>query len=127
MSKKEFIVDGEKFSTLTEAANVFSDSLGFIDPWNGNLDAFNDMLSGGFGTPDEGFMLIWRHSDLSRERLGFIETLRWLEERVQNCHPSNVSNFKQRIAAAKQNKGETLFDMLVKIIRGHKNIELRMQ
>ena len=127
MPKKEFIVDGEKFSTLAEAATVFSSSLGFVSPWNENLDAFNDMLHGGFGTPDEGFVLIWRHSDLSRERLGFIETLRWLEEHIKSCHPSNVQTFKQRIAAAKENEGETLFDKLVEIIRGHKNIKLRLE
>jgi RNAse (barnase) inhibitor barstar len=125
--KKEFIVDGGKFNTLTEAANVFSGSLGFTDSWKGNLDAFNDMLSGGFGTPDEGFVLIWHRSDLSRERLGFKETLRWLEERVKSCHPSNAQNCKQRIAAATENKGETLFDKLVEIIRGHKDIELRLE
>ena len=127
MPKKEFIVDGEKFSTLAEAAIVFSSSLGFVIPWNGGLDAFNDFLHGGLGTPDEGFVLIWRRSDLSRERLGFKETLCWLEKGLKRGHPSNVQYFKDRIAAAKQNEGETLFDTLVEIIRGHKDIELRLE
>jgi RNAse (barnase) inhibitor barstar len=125
--KKEFIVDGEKFSTLTEAANVFSSSLGFIAPWNGNLDAFNDMISGGFRTPDEGFILVWRHSKLSQERLGHNETLHWLENNVKRCHPSNIPKVKERIIAVKRGEGETLFDTLVEIIRGHKEIELRLE
>jgi len=33
-----------------------------------NLDAFNDCLSGGFGTPeDDDFMVEWRGHGLSRE------------------------------------------------------------
>jgi RNAse (barnase) inhibitor barstar len=78
--KKVYAVDGSRFSTLDECAAEFTRALGLTMPWNGNLDAFNDFLRGGFGTPDEGFILIWQHSDLSRQRLGYGETLRWLEE-----------------------------------------------
>lgn len=127
MAKKEFIVDGEKFSSLAETADAFTKALGFTENWNGNLDAFNDMLCGGYGTPDEGFVLIWRKSNLSREYLGFKETLRWLEQHVRTCHPSNIPEFQARIAAAQKSEGETLFDMLIEIIREHKKVELQLQ
>jgi len=126
-AKKVYVVDGSRFSTLPEAAVEFTQALGLVEPWNGNLDAFNDFLRGGYGTPDDGFVLIWKHTDLSRERLGYGETLRWLEERVHRCHPSNVAHIQQRIAAAQRNEGETLFDTLVDIIRGHEDIELRLE
>ena len=125
--RKVYLVDGGRFSTLAETAAEFTRVLGLTMPWNGNLDAFNDFLRGGFGTPDEGFVLIWRHSDISRERLGYSETLRWLEERVQHCHPSNVASVQERIASARRNEGETLFDTLVEIIRDHDDIELRLE
>lgn len=38
--------------------------------WGRNLDAFNDVLRGGFGTPDGGFVLRWRRSASSRKYLG---------------------------------------------------------
>src|SRR5438132_14027248 len=95
-TKKIYVVDGSNFSTLAEAAVEFTLVLGLTMPWNGNLDAFNDFLRGGFGTPDEGFILIWRQSNISRERLGYGETLRWLEERVHFCDPSNVAHFQER-------------------------------
>jgi RNAse (barnase) inhibitor barstar len=93
-TKRSFVIDGSRFSTLAEASVEFTRALGFSMPWNGNLDAFNDFLNGGFGTPDDGFILIWRHAELSRQRLGY---------------------------------GETLFDMLVSIIRDHEDIELRLE
>jgi hypothetical protein len=96
-------------------------------PWQGNLDGFNDFLRGGFGTPDTGFVLIWRGSAVSRERLGYGETIKWLEERVQNCHPPNVPVMQQRLAAARRGEGQTLFDMLLEIIQDHDDIELRLE
>jgi hypothetical protein len=93
-TKKIYTVDGSRFSTLVECAAEFTRVLELTMPWNGNLDAFNDFLRGGFGTSDEGFVLIWQHSDLARQWLGHGETLRWLEERVHHCHPTNVAHFR---------------------------------
>jgi RNAse (barnase) inhibitor barstar len=126
-TKKVYVVDGSQFTTLAEAAAEFTRVLGLAMPWNGNLDAFNDFLRGGFGTPEGGFILTWLHSDDSRQRLSYGETLHWLEERIQNCHPSTVALFQERIAAAHRQEGETLFDMLVAIVRDHEDIELRLE
>lgn len=119
MLKKQYIVDGDRFVTLEDAAAEFTRVLGLTMPWHGNLDSFNDFLRGGFGTPDSGFVLIWRHSAISRERLGYGETIKWLEERVRNCHPTGIRLMQQRLAEARQGKGPTLFDMIVEIIRDH--------
>jgi hypothetical protein len=126
-TKKVYAVDGSRFSTLAECAVEFTRVLGLTMPWNGHLDAFNDFLNGGFGTPDEGFVLIWQHSDLSRQRLGYAETLHWLEEKVHRCHPSNVASVQEEIAVVRRQESETLFDMLVQIIRDHEAIELRLE
>lgn len=116
----EVIIDASQFSDLAGFAEHFSEvALRGQYRWKGNLDAFNDILRGGFGTPEGGFTMVWRHSAISRERLGYGETIKWLEERVQNCHPANVPIMKQRLAEARQGKGQTLFDMLVEIIRDH--------
>lgn len=126
-SKKIYVVDGSRFATLAECAAEFTQVLELTRPWDGHLDAFNDFLRGGFGTPDEGFVLIWQHSALSRQRLGYGETLRWLEERAHHCHPSHITHFKERIAAARRQEGETLFDTLVAIVRDHEDIDLRLE
>jgi len=119
MSKQTFIIDGAQFSSLEEFARYFSKLLLCDYEWHGNLDAFNDILRGGFGTPDSGFILHWQNSSLSRERLGYDETAKWLEERIAHCHPSNVPQFQDRLEQIKQGRGETVFDMIVEIIQIH--------
>ena len=117
--KRTYIINGSKFLSLEEFSQHFSEVVLNNYRWHGNLDAFNDIFRGGFGTPKGGFVLRWENSDLSRERLGYSETAKWLEERITKCHPSNVPHFEKRQGEAKQEKGETLFDMLIEIIRTH--------
>lgn len=38
--------------------------------WGRNLDAFNDILTGGFGTPEDGFVLWWVNAEHSKQALG---------------------------------------------------------
>lgn len=87
--------------------------------WHGNLDAFNDILRGGFGTPESGWVLRWLNSDLSRRALGCEATVERLEVLVTTCHPSNIDHIRQRIDMARAGEGPTLFDEIVEIIRVH--------
>lgn len=87
--------------------------------WGRNLDAFNDVLRGGFGTPEGGFVLRWKRAARSRQRLGQAETVRWFEARLPHVHPANVEHFRERLAAARRGEEPTLFDVLVDIIRVH--------
>lgn len=58
-----------RWATLAGLASALSQFLDGYE-WTGNLDAFNDILRGGFGTPEGGFVLRWVNSDVSAERLG---------------------------------------------------------
>jgi hypothetical protein len=87
--------------------------------WGHNLDAFNDILRGGFGTPEGGFVLRWVNSALSRERLGYPETVRQLERRLASCHPANREYVAADLERARQGVGPTVFDWLVEIIAVH--------
>lgn len=117
---REYVIDGTRFATLEE----FYDQVGSVlipgQFWGRNLDAFNDILSWPCFEYHEPYILIWRHAALSRERLGYKELIRWLEERVEHCHPSNVQHFVERLEAAKRAEGPTLFDMLVEIIHDNR-------
>lgn len=85
MNQRIYEIDGNNFSTIEEFAREFSEKLELDTYWNGNLDAFNDILHDGFGTPDEGFILVWKNSALSKELLGYDETVRQLEKRLDRC------------------------------------------
>jgi RNAse (barnase) inhibitor barstar len=130
MSKKIYEIDGEQFSNLEEFWDEISEKIIPDVYWGRNLDAFNDILYGGFGTPEEGFILIWKNSQVSKVKLGYSETMNWLENTVlKNCHPLNKEHVKKRIQDAKQNKGETLFEIIVEIMldKEHSDIELRLE
>lgn len=116
---KTYRIDGEQFSTLEEFYEEVSRVLVPGVYWGRNLDAFNDILRGGFGTPDEGFTLIWENSETSKRRLGYSETVRQLRQRLEHCHPSNRQSVKAQLRDAENYGGETVFDWLVEIIRVH--------
>lgn len=118
-SLKQFIIDGTKVSSVATFADEFSRVVIPDYTWNGNLDAFNDILRGGFGTPEEGFVLVWHGSNTSRLKLGYEQTVRELEVRLARCHPSNRADVRQDIRRAKRGEGPTAFDWLVEIIADH--------
>ena len=47
------------------------------------------------------------------------ETVRQLERRLERCHPTNRRSVKAQLRNAQNNKGATVFDWLVEIIRVH--------
>ncbi|MDI1476861.1 barstar family protein [Polyangium sp. y55x31] len=114
-----FEIDGSRFSTLEVFFDEASRVLAPGEPWGRNLDAFNDILRGGFGTPSGGFLIIWAHHGLSRERLGYPETVRQLALRLSRCHPENRTRVATELAAARRAEGPTVFDWLVEIISAH--------
>jgi RNAse (barnase) inhibitor barstar len=112
-------IDGTHFSTLEEFFDEVSRVLIPDMFWGHNLDAFNDILRGGFGSPEGGFSLVWKNSDLSRQRLSYPETVRQLELRLAICHRSNKEHVAKQIESAKRHEGPTVFDWLVEIIGVH--------
>lgn len=112
------VIDGAAFTDLDGFAREFSKLL-CHHRWKGNLDAFNDILRGGFGTPEVGWVFRWLNSDSSRSALGYDATIEWLEGVLRTCHPSNRSQVTAELRAAQRGEGRTLFDMIVEIIRYH--------
>lgn len=109
---KVYEIDGENFSTLEgfydEFGRVVIPGVG----WGRNLDAFDDVLY----WPEEGFVLRWKNHDLSRQRLGYPETVRQLERRLDRCHPTNRELVRRELQLAREGKGPTVFDWLVEIL-----------
>ena len=120
MAKKPILeIDGARFSSLDGFYDEVSRALIPGADWGRNLNAFNDILRGGFGTPETGFVLRWKNAGLSRRRLGYKETARQLKANLKTCHPSNRNHVSGLIRDAKSGKGPTLFDQLIEIIGYH--------
>ena len=92
-------IDGKRFDDLEGFWNEVSRQLIPGADWGRNLDAFNDILRGRFGTPEAGFVLRWTNSERSRVALGFEETVRWLERKVERCHPDNVTAVRSDLSS----------------------------
>lgn len=116
--KPVFELDGGNFDSLEGFFDEVSRVLG-TGPWGRNLDAFNDVLRGGFGTPEGGFVLRWVNSATSRTALGYAATIKWREQQLQRCHPESKPALEAALAAARRGEGETVFDVLLDILRCH--------
>ena len=128
---KQIVIDG----------NNFSDEEGFYDEINRlltrdltwktghNPAAFNDLLRGGFGFHEYGeeLEIKWINADKSRKDLGYDETVRFWEQRLATCHPSNRETVQKRIEDAKNHSGETLFDLFVSIILDNEDHNCKLE
>jgi RNAse (barnase) inhibitor barstar len=112
-------IDGSRFDTLDEFFDEVSRTLIPNAEWERNLDAFHDILRGGFGTPSGGFTVVWKDSARSRAQLGHRETSRQLRRRLSTCHPSAWPRVAWQLMAATLGFGPTVFDWLVDIIEEH--------
>jgi hypothetical protein len=112
------VLQGAAFDDFAGFVKEFSRHLDEFE-WRGSLDALNDILRGGCGTPDGGFELQWLNSAHSRLALGWPATVRWLEETLTRCHHTNVPHLKLQLDAARREEGTTLFDWIIEIINVH--------
>lgn len=115
----EYVIDGSRITSLEALYDEITRVLVPHHFWGQNLNALNDILRGGFGTPDEGFTIRWSQSAVSRAALGYPATVKMFEHMLKHCHPDNRDSVRQRLAAARAGTGPTLFDWIVEIIQIH--------
>ena len=121
-----YVIDGDNFTDFDSFTKEFTRVLcsQFGANWRGHLDAFNDFLY----WPERPYVLVWKSVERSRAALGHGEMVKWLEERIKNCHPTGVPHFQERLDAARAGQGPTMFDFLVEIIRDNEEfVELRLE
>lgn len=126
MHKVTYIINGDHFDDLEGFYDEITRVLTQGQKWGKNLDAFNDILVGGFGSMDcnEEFLLIWKASDKSKADLRYEETIKQLQKRLERCHESNRLKVKRQLYDVLNNKGTTVYDWLIDIIKCNNNVEL---
>ena len=123
---KKIIIDGDTFCNLAEfyeeVKRKFTSDIDF--EIGKNLDAFDDILYGGFGVYDYGekIIIIWEGSQKSKINFSYEATVKYLKEMLAGCHPTNRTSVRERLALAEMQIGETLFDIIIEIIREHSHI-----
>jgi RNAse (barnase) inhibitor barstar len=119
MPKPTIEIDGARFDSLEGFWSEISTRIIPGAKWGRNFDAFNDILRGGFGTPVGGFTLRWVNFQRSKELLGYSETIRWFEQKLERCHPQNVDFVKEELERARRGEGPTVADIILGIIQIH--------
>lgn len=123
------VIEGANFHDIpgfyTEINRVFmADESWQLGP---SLDAFNDLLHGGFGAMRGGgpVTLIWRDFDKSRADLGLAATRDYLTAKIARPDLFNAARFQADLDALNAGTGQSYFQILLEIIAGHPRITLR--
>ncbi|PXY47100.1 barstar family protein [Flavobacterium hydrophilum] len=133
MNKQKIIINGNNFADLESFYDEIDRVLTKDLNWQTghNLDAFNDLLRGGFGVYEyrEPIKLIWKNTLKSKTDLGLDATKKWYEERIifWKDDEVNLQHFENGLKELIENNGQTLFDIILKIISEHKHIEFELQ
>ena len=118
--KYNIIIDGNNFSDLEGFYDEMEKLLTKDLTWKPgrNLDAFNDLLRGGFGVHEYGEKLhiTWIHFSKSRKDFGYEETEKYYEKMLKKCHPSNISRVEKKLEEVRRHEGQTLLDIIIRII-----------
>ena len=128
---KKIVIDGNNFSNEEEFYTEIDKLLtkGLTWKTGHNLDAFNDILSGGFGIHEYGeeLEIIWLNASKSKSNLGYNETVKHWENILKRCHQSNIEYVNKKYLDAKNQIGDTLFDIIIDIILDNDNCRLTIK
>jgi RNAse (barnase) inhibitor barstar len=115
----QYQIDGIRITTLEDFYDAIGEAVNGPGGYFGrNLDALNDCLRGGFGTPDdEDITFVWTDSEHARRNLGYPETIRQLELRLARCHPTNRDHVRAELDRAAHGEGPTVFDWIIEIFQ----------
>lgn len=127
MNKQTIIINGNNFTDLESFYDEIDRVLTKDLDWDTghNLDAFNDLLRGGFGVHEyeESIRLIWENISKSKSALGIEATKKWYERKISENKIENQQFFKDKLTELTENKEQTLFDIILEIISEHEHIE----
>lgn len=91
-----------------------------------SLDAFNDLLWGGYGALHgaQSVELLWHNMDHSRKALGYQTTRVYYLDKLRPGSPYSKKLFEQKLEALERGTGETYFDSIMAILNDHPGIKV---
>lgn len=126
MPKRTYIIDGNRCGSLIEAAAVLTRVLELTTPWDGSLATLPALLRGGFGTPRDGFILVWKNAESAKAKLNHRALIHPLRDLI-SVDPSKAAAIEDRIDDAKSRRGPTLFEVILDIFRAQDGVEVRIE
>jgi len=124
----EFIINGGYISGISTFYQEINRVFMHDENWkiSESLDAFNDLLYGGFGSikGEETNTVIWKNMEVSRYALGYEATRKYYLNKLLPNSPFNKEHFRIKLDELESGKGKTYFDIILEIIAEHSNIKL---
>lgn len=121
-NKKTAVINGSHFSDLSGFYDEVSQVLMKDADWKaGTLDGFDDIL---YGVETD---IMWKDSQKSKKDLGFDATKEFYQNKIKQGKPFNIELIQQKSDELIDGNGQTLFEILVEIIKSHKNIVLHLE
>jgi len=125
---KDLIITGSNIYDITSFYSEINRVFMHNENWKigESLDAFDDLLYGGFGAINNSqtVKIIWTDIALSRKALGYETTKTYYLNKLQPGSPFNKQHFTAKLKELEAGGGETYFDVVIKILSEHSNIIL---
>ena len=125
---QEILITGSNIHDITSFYREINRVFMHNENWQigESLDAFNDLLYGGFGAMDnnETVNILWKDIELSKKALDYEATKAYYLNKLQPSSPFNKQYFSAKLKELEAGVGETYFDIVMKILSEHSNIIL---
>jgi RNAse (barnase) inhibitor barstar len=91
-----------------------------------SLDAFHDLLYGGFGLMHghAAIRIMWKDIEKSKQALGFEPTKHYYLKKLEQDSPFNKNYFSKKLKELEEGNGPTYFDIIIEILSEHEKIIL---
>ncbi|MCD7971618.1 MAG: hypothetical protein LUG18_02970 [Candidatus Azobacteroides sp.] len=125
---KTFTIDGSKIHNIPSFYEEINSVFMSKEDWKlgESLDAFSDMLYGGYGEikGNEEIRLLWKDFEKNRADLGLELTKNYYRNKLKYPSTFDVRFVEQKLAELENGTGKTYFEMIQEIIGEHPNIKL---
>ena len=125
---KQIEIEGNTINDITSFYEEINRVFMVGESWliGQSLDAFNDLLFGGYGALQgaESAKLVWHHMDHSRKALGYQTTRDYYLDKLKPGSPYNKKVFQEKLVALDSGSGETYFDTIMSILAEHPSIRV---
>ena len=126
--KKEFVIDGNRIKDKSSLYEEINRQFMHEESWQlaESLDAFDDLLYGGFGAikEKEEIKIVWLNFDSNKEAFGLDFTRNFYKEKLEQPENFDSKLVRRQLDDLERGEGQTYFEIIEEIISSHPNIEL---
>ena len=126
--KKEFVIDGNRIKDKSSLYEEINRQFMQEESWKlaESLDAFDDLLYGGFGAikEKEEIKIVWLNFDSNKEAFGLDFTRNFYKEKLEQPENFDSKLVQRQLDELESGEGQTYFEIIEEIISSHPNIEL---